>query len=149
MRLAHGQDLALPAYATADSAGMDLLSAEAGPVTLEPGARAMIAAYNTELAANGHRAPVTTELGARGDVFLAEDYHQQYLAKNPNGYCGIGGTGVSCPLPQVKAGQNQPAKPDGSALATSTDGQTALKGGAAGPYDPKFSENRLRDSIIA
>ena len=43
MRLAHGQDLALPAYATADSAGMDLLSAEAGPVTLEPGARAMIA----------------------------------------------------------------------------------------------------------
>jgi peptide-methionine (S)-S-oxide reductase len=66
--------------------------------------RAMIAAYNTELAANGHRAPVTTELGPRGDVFLAEDYHQQYLAKNPNGYCGIGGTGVSCPLPQVKAG---------------------------------------------
>jgi len=70
----------------------------------EATARAMIAAYNTELAANGHRAPVTTELGARGDVFLAEDYHQQYLAKNPNGYCGIGGTGVSCPLPHVKTG---------------------------------------------
>jgi len=32
-------------------------------------------------------------------VYLAEGYHQQYLAKNPNGYCGIGGTGVSCPLP--------------------------------------------------
>ncbi len=43
MRLVHGQDLPLPAYATADSAGMDLLSAEAGPVTIEPGARAMIA----------------------------------------------------------------------------------------------------------
>ncbi|MDP3458414.1 MAG: peptide-methionine (S)-S-oxide reductase, partial [Hyphomonas sp.] len=63
----------------------------------------MIAAYNAELAAAGHRAAVTTELAPRGDVFLAEDYHQQYLAKNPNGYCGIGGTGVSCPLPQVKA----------------------------------------------
>lgn len=43
MRLAHGQDLPLPAYATTDSAGMDLLSAETGSVTLEPGARAMIA----------------------------------------------------------------------------------------------------------
>lgn len=43
MRLAHGQDLPLPTYATADSAGMDLLSAETGSVTLEPGARAMIA----------------------------------------------------------------------------------------------------------
>ena len=70
----------------------------------EATAREMIAAYNAELAANGHRAPVTTELGPRSDVFLAEDYHQQYLAKNPNGYCGIGGTGVSCPLPQMKAG---------------------------------------------
>ena len=43
MRLVHGQDLPLPTYATADSAGMDLLSAEAGPVTIEPGARTMIA----------------------------------------------------------------------------------------------------------
>jgi peptide-methionine (S)-S-oxide reductase len=70
----------------------------------EATAREMIAAYNVELAAKGHRAPVTTEIAPRGDVFLAEDYHQQYLAKNPNGYCGIGGTGVSCPLPPVKAG---------------------------------------------
>jgi peptide-methionine (S)-S-oxide reductase len=67
-------------------------------------AREMITAYNAELSANGHRAPVTTEVGPRAGVFLAEDYHQQYLAKNPNGYCGIGGTGVSCPLPPVKAG---------------------------------------------
>ena len=64
----------------------------------EATAREMIAAYNAELAANGHRAPVTTELGPRSDVFLAEDYHQQYLAKNPNGYCGLGGTGVTCPI---------------------------------------------------
>jgi len=69
----------------------------------EATARAMIAAYNVELAAAGHRAEVTTEIAPRGPVFLAEDYHQQYLAKNPNGYCGIGGTGVTCPLP-AKAG---------------------------------------------
>lgn len=67
-------------------------------------ARAMIAAYNVELASSGRRDAVTTEVAPRGEVFLAEDYHQQYLAKNPAGYCGIGGTGVSCPLPPVKVG---------------------------------------------
>jgi peptide-methionine (S)-S-oxide reductase len=41
---------------------------------------------------------ITTEIAPVGDVFYAEDYHQQYLDKNPNGYCGIGGTGVSCPI---------------------------------------------------
>ena len=40
---------------------------------------------------------ITTEIAPLGDFFYAEPYHQQYLAKNPNGYCGIGGTGVSCP----------------------------------------------------
>jgi peptide-methionine (S)-S-oxide reductase len=69
----------------------------------EQTAREMVGAYNAELAAAGHRASVTTEFAPRPDVYLAEGYHQQYLAKNPNGYCGIGGTGVSCPLPQVKA----------------------------------------------
>ncbi|MEQ9505490.1 MAG: peptide-methionine (S)-S-oxide reductase MsrA [Hyphomonas sp.] len=69
----------------------------------EATAREMVAAYTAELAASGHRAPVTTELGPRPQVYLAEDYHQQYLAKNPAGYCGIGGTGVFCPLPGVKA----------------------------------------------
>jgi peptide-methionine (S)-S-oxide reductase len=39
-----------------------------------------------------------SDLGERGAFFYAEPYHQQYLAKNPNGYCGIGGTGVSCPV---------------------------------------------------
>ncbi len=46
---------------------------------------------------------ITTEIGAAGTFFYAEDYHQQYLAKVPNGYCGIGGTGVSCPVGLVSA----------------------------------------------
>jgi len=41
---------------------------------------------------------VSTEIAQAGTFFYAEDYHQQYLAKNPNGYCGLGGTGVSCPV---------------------------------------------------
>ena len=41
---------------------------------------------------------ITTEVAPLGDFYYAEDYHQQYLAKNPNGYCGLGGTGVSCPV---------------------------------------------------
>ncbi|CAB4882139.1 unannotated protein [freshwater metagenome] len=41
---------------------------------------------------------ITTEIAACGEFFYAEPYHQQYLGKNPNGYCGIGGTGVSCPI---------------------------------------------------
>ena len=45
------------------------------------------------------RGQITTEIGLLDEFYHAEDYHQQYLAKNPNGYCGIGGTGVSCPMP--------------------------------------------------
>jgi peptide-methionine (S)-S-oxide reductase len=41
---------------------------------------------------------ITTEIGPAPEFYYAEDYHQQYLAKNPNGYCGLGGTGVSCPI---------------------------------------------------
>jgi peptide-methionine (S)-S-oxide reductase len=41
---------------------------------------------------------ITTEIRPAGEFYFAEDYHQQYLAKNPNGYCGIGGTGVTCPI---------------------------------------------------
>jgi peptide-methionine (S)-S-oxide reductase len=41
---------------------------------------------------------ITTEIARAGDFYYAEDYHQQYLAKNPGGYCGLGGTGVSCPV---------------------------------------------------
>ncbi len=54
-------------------------------------------AYGRELAAAGH-GPITTEVAPAGDFFYAEPYHQQYLAKNPNGYCGLGGTGVACPV---------------------------------------------------
>jgi peptide-methionine (S)-S-oxide reductase len=42
--------------------------------------------------------PITTEIADAPRFYYAEDYHQQYLAKNPGGYCGIGGTGVSCPV---------------------------------------------------
>jgi peptide-methionine (S)-S-oxide reductase len=52
-------------------------------------------AYGVELKKNGFR-PVTTEIVDAPTFFYAEDYHQQYLAKNPGGYCGIGGTGVRC-----------------------------------------------------
>jgi peptide-methionine (S)-S-oxide reductase len=41
--------------------------------------------------------PITTEILDAPELFYAEDYHQQYLAKNPAGYCGLGGTGVACP----------------------------------------------------
>ena len=54
-------------------------------------------AYQARLAAAGY-GEITTELGTAPTFFYAEPYHQQYLAKNPNGYCGIGGTGVSCPV---------------------------------------------------
>src|SRR3954453_4213002 len=55
------------------------------------------AMYEERLRASGF-GPVTTEVAPLEDFFYAEDYHQQYLAKNPNGYCGLGGTGVSCPV---------------------------------------------------
>src|SRR3954451_19301684 len=47
--------------------------------------------------------PITTEVAPLDEFYYAEDYHQQYLAKNPNGYCGLGGTGVSCPIGVAKA----------------------------------------------
>ena len=54
-------------------------------------------AYQMALRAAGHR-EITTEIAPEPPYYYAEDYHQQYLAKNPGGYCGIGGTGVSCPV---------------------------------------------------
>jgi peptide-methionine (S)-S-oxide reductase len=53
--------------------------------------------FGRELAAAG-LGEITTEIAPLGEFFYAEGYHQQYLAKNPNGYCGLGGTGVSCPV---------------------------------------------------
>jgi peptide-methionine (S)-S-oxide reductase len=54
-------------------------------------------AFAERLKAAGY-GEITTEIADAGPFFYAEDYHQQYLAKNPNGYCGLGGTGVSCPI---------------------------------------------------
>ncbi|QUS42175.1 peptide-methionine (S)-S-oxide reductase MsrA [Tardiphaga alba] len=55
------------------------------------------AAFQKALDAKGYGA-ITTEIAPAGPFYFAEDYHQQYLAKNPGGYCGLGGTGVSCPI---------------------------------------------------
>ena len=52
--------------------------------------------YQARLSARGY-GPITTEIVPAPEFYYAEDYHQQYLAKNPRGYCGLGGTGVSCP----------------------------------------------------
>ena len=54
-------------------------------------------AYQQKLTTAGYGA-ITTEIIAAPEFYYAEDYHQQYLAKNPGGYCGLGGTGVSCPV---------------------------------------------------
>ena len=53
--------------------------------------------FQSELASAGYGA-ITTEIAEAGPFYYAEPYHQQYLAKNPNGYCGLGGTGVACPV---------------------------------------------------
>ena len=53
--------------------------------------------FQAELTAAGH-GEITTEIAPAGPFYYAEGYHQQYLDKNPNGYCGLGGTGVSCPV---------------------------------------------------
>ncbi len=55
------------------------------------------AAYQKQLATAGY-GPITTEIAPAPEFYYAEDYHQQYLAKNPGGYCGLGGTGVACPV---------------------------------------------------
>jgi peptide-methionine (S)-S-oxide reductase len=62
--------------------------------------------FQPELDAAGY-GEITTEITEAGEFFYAEDYHQQYLAKNPNGYCGIGGTGMTCPV-GVASQQAQP-----------------------------------------
>ncbi|MSP59575.1 MAG: peptide-methionine (S)-S-oxide reductase MsrA [Myxococcales bacterium] len=59
-------------------------------------------AYQGRLAASGYGA-ITTEIATAREFYFAEDDHQQYLAKNPDGYCGLGGTGVACPIGLVSA----------------------------------------------
>ncbi len=68
----------------------------------EEAARASRDAYQARLAAEGY-GEITTEIAAAGEYYFAEPYHQQYLHKNPRGYCGLGGTGVSCPVGVVSA----------------------------------------------
>lgn len=68
----------------------------ANPAQLQA-AQTAAAAYGEKLRAAGYGA-ITTEIREAPEFFYAEAYHQQYLAKNPNGYCGLGGTGVSCPI---------------------------------------------------
>jgi len=58
-------------------------------------------AYQQQLKSAGYGA-ITTEIAAAPEFYYAEEYHQQYLAKNPGGYCGLGGTGVSCPIGLVE-----------------------------------------------
>jgi peptide-methionine (S)-S-oxide reductase len=60
-------------------------------------AEASRAAFQRELAKSGY-GEITTEIAEAPEFYYAEDYHQQYLSKNPSGYCGLGGTGVSCPV---------------------------------------------------
>jgi peptide-methionine (S)-S-oxide reductase len=60
-------------------------------------AQQSLAAYQEQLTNGGYGA-ITTEIRPQTDFYYAEDYHQQYLAKNPQGYCGIAGTGISCPV---------------------------------------------------
>ena len=67
-----------------------------GPAQLAA-ARASAEMYGKEVARAGYGA-ITTEIREAPESYFAEDYHQQYLDKNPDGYCGIGGTGVSCPI---------------------------------------------------
>ena len=61
------------------------------------------ARFQEALARSGY-GTITTELAEAGPFYYAEDNHQQYLAANPNGYCGLGGTGVTCPAPVTAAG---------------------------------------------
>jgi peptide-methionine (S)-S-oxide reductase len=61
-------------------------------------AEALRDTYQSALRTAGHRATITTEIAEAGPFYYAEGYHQQYLAANPNGYCGLGATGVACPV---------------------------------------------------
>ena len=60
-------------------------------------ARDSMARYQAQLSSAGY-SHITTEIEPLSDFYYAEEYHQQYLARNPDGYCGIGGTGVACPI---------------------------------------------------
>lgn len=73
----------------------------------EVAARQSLTAYQQELSAAGY-GTITTEIKPLDTFYYAEEYHQQYLSKNPGGYCGLGGTGVTCPA-GLDLGQRQSA----------------------------------------
>jgi peptide-methionine (S)-S-oxide reductase len=78
-------------------------------------AEATLESYNAELRRAG-RGPITTEIAPAGSFYYAEDYHQQYLHKVPDGYCGLAGTGVSCPLP-VSLNSGEPVDAEAGAAS--------------------------------
>jgi peptide-methionine (S)-S-oxide reductase len=71
-----------------------IYASDAGQLAAAEASRTM---FQAELAKAGY-GEIATEIADAGTFYYAEPYHQQYLAKNPNGYCGLGGTGVSCPV---------------------------------------------------
>jgi peptide-methionine (S)-S-oxide reductase len=72
-----------------------------GPEQLEAAEKSRVM-FQSQLAQSGY-GEITTEITEAPTFYYAEDYHQQYLAKNPGGYCGMGGTGVSCPIGLARA----------------------------------------------
>jgi len=85
-------------------------------------AEAVLASYDAALKASG-KGPITTEIREVGPIYLAEDYHQQYLHKVPDGYCGLAGTGVSCAIPYDKVQENRAAA-EGAAPVSGGDHDT-------------------------
>jgi peptide-methionine (S)-S-oxide reductase len=95
---------------------------------------AAVAAYGDAFAAAG-KGPVASELAEAGEFFYAEEYHQQYLHKNPGGYCGLQGTGVTCSY-EPPAAADEGAADAGAADAGATGGVVASAGGVdVGPVD--------------
>ncbi|MFO7272770.1 MAG: peptide-methionine (S)-S-oxide reductase MsrA [Sphaerobacter thermophilus] len=74
-------------------------------------AEGMRAAYQVALRQAGYHEEITTEIAPLGPFYYAEEYHQQYLHKVPNGYCGLEGTGVACPAPAITGGEDDGLKP--------------------------------------
>ena len=115
-------------------------------------AEASEAMFQEKLAAAGF-GEITTEIAPAGAFYYAEPYHQQYLGKNPDGYCGLGGTGVSCPIGVAKADEPPASTPAVAAhgVAVGVEGATdpaeAAGGrGQAGPPAPASACPRPRRS---